>query len=382
MSCPRVIKVCGIGLVGPAGKSILSGNGAPTVAVGTDGEFYIDLTASRLYGPKMSGAWGAGTLLKGDKGDKGDQGDPVAWQQGAGVPGSGVGETGDFYLNTSNGDIYGPKTSSGWGSVIFNIAEGQAGPAGPIGPSGPAGSDGRTILSGTTAPSSGTGSNGDYFINTNGPIIYGPKTDGVWPSGVSLIGPAGATGPTGPEGPQGPQGDPAPGTNLSYDDATRTLASSTGDDATLPLVTTSAAGLAPQTGASSGKFLRDDANWAYPQDVIVIPVGDETTALTTGTYRISFRMPFAATLLAVRASVNTAPTGSTLIVDINEAGTSVLGTKLSIDAGEFTSTTAASAATITDSSLADDAEISIDIDQIGSTVAGAGLKVSLFVRRA
>jgi hypothetical protein len=117
-------------------------------------------------------------------------------------------------------------------------------------------------------------------------------------------------------------------------------------------------------------------------DVIVIPVGDETTALTAGTNKVKFRMPFSATLLAVRDGVNIAPTGSPLIVDINEAGTSVLGTKLSIDATETSSTTAASAATIIDSSLADDAEISIDIDQVGSTVAGAGLKVYLFVRRA
>jgi hypothetical protein len=115
--------------------------------------------------------------------------------------------------------------------------------------------------------------------------------------------------------------------------------------------------------------------------VIVIPVGDESTALTAGTNKIRFRMPFAATLLAVRAAVNTAPTGSTLIVDINEAGTTVLSTKLSIDASETTSTTAAVAAVISESSLADDAEISIDIDQIGSTAAGAGLKVSLFVQR-
>jgi hypothetical protein len=92
-------------------------------------------------------------------------------------------------------------------------------------------------------------------------------------------------------------------------------------------------------------------------------------------------MPFPATLLAVRNNVNLAPTGSPLIVDINEAGASVLGTKLSIDATETSSTTAASAATISDNNLADDAEISIDIDQIGSTFAGAGLKVSLFVRR-
>lgn len=95
MSCPRVIKVCGIGLVGPAGKSILSGNGAPTVAVGTDGEFYIDLTASRLYGPKMSGAWGAGTLLKGDKGDKGDQGDPATYSNATPQPLGATASAGD-----------------------------------------------------------------------------------------------------------------------------------------------------------------------------------------------------------------------------------------------------------------------------------------------
>jgi hypothetical protein len=151
--------------------------------------------------------------------------------------------------------------------------------------------------------------------------------------------------------------------------------------ASVPLVSTSTAGLVPETGTPSGKFFRDDGDWAHPQDVIVIPVGDESTALTTGTNKIRFRMPFAATLLAVRANVNTAPTGSTLIVDINEAGTTLLSTKLSVDASETTSTTAAVAAVISDSSLADDAEISIDIDQIGSTAAGAGLKVSLFVRR-
>lgn len=108
---------------------------------------------------------------------------------------------------------------------------------------------------------------------------------------------------------------------------------------------------------------------------ICIAVSDETTALTTGTGKVTFRMPFAMTVTQVRASVNTAPTGSTIIVDINDGGTTILSTKLSIDASEKTSTTAASAAVISDTALADDAEISIDIDQIGSSVAGAGLKV-------
>ena len=110
---------------------------------------------------------------------------------------------------------------------------------------------------------------------------------------------------------------------------------------------------------------------------IPIACSDETTDLTVGTGKVTFRMPYAFTLTAVRASVTTAPTGSTLVVDINEGGASILSTKLSIDDSEKTSVTAAAPAVISDTALADDAEITIDIDQIGSTVAGAGLKVYL-----
>ena len=139
----------------------------------------------------------------------------------------------------------------------------------------------------------------------------------------------------------------------------------------------------------SGRTWRwNGTGWAMlpgpPPDIddwFVIAASDEATNLVTGTNKVYFRMPYAGTLLAVKATVNTAPTGSTLICDINEAGTSVLGTKLSIDASEKTSDTAASAATIADSALANDAEITIDIDQVGSTVAGKGLKVYMKVRR-
>lgn len=110
---------------------------------------------------------------------------------------------------------------------------------------------------------------------------------------------------------------------------------------------------------------------------IQIAVSDETTDLTTGTGKVTFRMPFAMTLTAVRASVGTAPTGAALQVDINEGGVSILSTPITIDAGEKTSTTAATPPVISDTTLADDAEITIDIDQIGSTVAGKGLKVTL-----
>jgi hypothetical protein len=115
---------------------------------------------------------------------------------------------------------------------------------------------------------------------------------------------------------------------------------------------------------------------------LVIACSDETSNLTTGTAKVTFRMPYAMTLSSVRASVNTAPTGSTLVVDINEGGSTILSTKLSIDASELTSTTAATAAVISDTALADDAEITIDVDQIGSTIAGKGLKVVLKGTRA
>jgi len=111
-------------------------------------------------------------------------------------------------------------------------------------------------------------------------------------------------------------------------------------------------------------------------------LSDETTAIAVGTSKVTFRMPFAMTLTAVRASVATAPTGASVIVDINEAGVSILSTKLSIDATEKTSTTAATPAVISDAALADDAEITMDIDQVGSTIAGAGLKVWLIGYRS
>ncbi len=113
---------------------------------------------------------------------------------------------------------------------------------------------------------------------------------------------------------------------------------------------------------------------------IGIAVGDETTAITTGTAKVTFRMPYAMTLTAVRASLTTASSSGTPTIDINEGGTTILSTKLTIDASEKTSTTAAVAAVISDSALADDAEMTIDIDVAGT--GAAGLKVWLIGTRA
>jgi hypothetical protein len=96
--------------------------------------------------------------------------------------------------------------------------QGEVGPAGATGPkgdkgdtgdagaSGSNGVDGKTILSGSGTPSSGTGVNGDFYIDTANNLIFGPKSAGAWGSGTSIVGPTGATGATGATGPQGATG--------------------------------------------------------------------------------------------------------------------------------------------------------------------------------
>ncbi len=54
------------------------------------------------------------------------------------------------------------------------------------------------------------------------------------------------------------------GTDLTYTAATRVIASSTGADATLPLVSSGDAGLAPASGGGTTNFLRADGTWAAP----------------------------------------------------------------------------------------------------------------------
>ena len=115
---------------------------------------------------------------------------------------------------------------------------------------------------------------------------------------------------------------------------------------------------------------------------VQLALSDESTAVTAGTGKVTFRMPHAMTLFpgnaGIRLSATTAPTGASLLtVDVNEAGSTILSTKLTLDASEKTSTTAATPPVISDVDLADDAEMTVDFDQVGSTIAGAGLKLLL-----
>lgn len=110
-------------------------------------------------------------------------------------------------------------------------------------------------------------------------------------------------------------------------------------------------------------------------ECFILACSDLTTNLTTGTGKAYFRAPYAFTITAVRASLNTAQTaGSIFTVDINENGTTILSTKITIDNNELTSVTAATPPVISDTSLADNSIISVDIDQVG-TAGAKGLIV-------
>ncbi|KKK72512.1 hypothetical protein LCGC14_2903150, partial [marine sediment metagenome] len=148
---------------------------------------------------------------------------------------------------------------------------------------------------------------------------------------------------------------------------------------TSPILTTPALGT-PASGVLTNctglplAGLVDDAK----RQSIIIAASDETTVLSTGTAKTTFRMPYAFTVSEVRASLTTAGTGAALVtVDINDSGTTILSTKLTIDATETTSTTAATAPVISDTALADDAEITIDIDTIDTDNVAKGLKVEI-----
>lgn len=112
-------------------------------------------------------------------------------------------------------------------------------------------------------------------------------------------------------------------------------------------------------------------------ETFIIACSDLTTAITTGTTKAYFRVPFACTVTAVRASLLTASSSGIPTFDINENGSTILSTKLTIDASEKTSTTAATPPVISDNTLAADAELTFDFDVAGTNAAGVIIQIDV-----
>lgn len=108
---------------------------------------------------------------KGEKGEKGIQGingvDGSTLLYGIVDPKSTDGKMGDFYFNTSNTTMFGPKTTAGWGTG--NKIKGEKGKDGVDG------QPGGKILKGTVPPDTTMGDIGDYYFDINVGNFYGPK---------------------------------------------------------------------------------------------------------------------------------------------------------------------------------------------------------------
>ena len=117
------------------------------------------------------------------------------------------------------------------------------------------------------------------------------------------------------------------------------------------------------------------------EDYMILSVTADNTDIQVGTSQMTFRAPFAMDLYQLpRASLTTASSSGAVTADINVGGTSIFSTNLTIDANETTSTTAATAAVLSTTSIADDSQITIDID--GAGTGARGLKITLYYRRA
>jgi hypothetical protein len=122
---------------------------------------------------------------------------------------------------------------------------------------------------------------------------------------------------------------------------------------------------------------------AFP-DYVSVALSDMTTQITTGTTKAYWVNPFDTTLTVtkVKATLATAGSGAT-VVDINEgagAGTTILSTKITIDASETDSDDATTPPVISDSSIAADGRLTFDIDTAGTSAAG--LIVTILFTRA
>lgn len=112
----------------------------------------------------------------------------------------------------------------------------------------------------------------------------------------------------------------------------------------------------------------------YYQFVLVDPTTDNTATTTVGSFEFEFQN--SGTITAVGCYVKTAGTTNLHTVDFNVNGSTILGNKVTIDSTEKSSRTAATAATITSSSVSAGDLLTFDNDAI-QTAAAKGLTCRL-----
>lgn len=138
-------------------------------------------------------------------------------------------------------------------------------------------------------------------------------------------------------------------------------------------------GISDSTAA--GRSVLTAANVAAIVALLPIPydftvaIGDETSTITTGTAKVSFRVRRAFTLVSASASLNVASSSGLPTFDINKNGVSIFSTVITIDVSETTSSTAATPPVITTTAFAVDDVISFDIDVAGTGAKGPKISI-------
>ena len=134
--------------------------------------------------------------------------------RGAGVPASTVGNVSDFYIDTLNKRIYGPKTTSGWPAKFVSMVgiqgtQGIRGLTGATGSQGAQGIQGPMGYPGAQGPIGLTGAEGE-----DGDV--GPKGNTGIQGIQGVKGDTGAAGTNGKDGAQGLKGDTGPAGSFTY----------------------------------------------------------------------------------------------------------------------------------------------------------------------
>ena len=174
-------------------NTLLNGKGVPAASLGINGDFYIDKTAMNLYGPKTLGKWPLPVSMRGAVGPMGPVGvDGKAGERGA--------------TSTSTAGIAGSKGETGAiGPVGATGAPGSSG-AGGAGPTGATGAIGATGSSGTNGTNGIAGTSG--INGTNGTAGANGERGLQGNNGsAGLNGDQGLQGLQGLQGAQGSQGN-------------------------------------------------------------------------------------------------------------------------------------------------------------------------------
>jgi hypothetical protein len=106
----------------------------------------------------------------------------------------------------------------------------------------------------------------------------------------------------------------------------------------------------------------------------------KTGDLAVGTGTFKFVMPYAATLVSVTLTAGTSPTGAAILVDVNKNGTTIFttqGNRPTLAAG---TTVGSASATPNVTAMAAGDYLTVDIDQVGSTLPGTDLLVQIRYR--